>query len=200
MLWNMSAAALKQPPLATIEDLLAIPEEQRYHEIIGGELVPKEAGTGRHGGAQLDLGSALNYLYGRRARGGPGGWVFATDVEVWFETHETYRPDVVGWRRDRLPRLPAEVPIRVRPDWVCEVLSPRNKRTDRVDKFDTYERCGVQHYWILDPMTETLKVHRLVDHSYRVVLVGRRGESIRAEPFEELAFSLSDFLDDGEDT
>lgn len=195
----MSAAALKMPPLATIDDLLAIPEDQRRHEIIGGVLVPKEAATGRHGGAQSDLVTAVNSFYGRRARGGPGGWVFATDIEVWFETHEVYRPDVVGWHRERLPRLPDKVPIRVRPDWVCEVLSPTNKKTDRVDKYDTFERCGVPHYWILDPMAQTLKVHRWTDRGYLVVLIAKSNEVIRAEPFEGLEFTLADFLDDDED-
>jgi hypothetical protein len=40
-------------PLATVTDLLAIPEASRYHEIVGGDLVPKAAPTGEHGATQV---------------------------------------------------------------------------------------------------------------------------------------------------
>ena len=39
--------------VATIADLLAIPEAERRHEIIDGALVAKEAASGRHGVAQV---------------------------------------------------------------------------------------------------------------------------------------------------
>ncbi len=101
---------------ATLADLLAIPEEDRRHEIIDGVLVEKEAASGRHGHAQLRLGRTLG-PYDRRSGGRwPGGWWFAVEVEVLFEETQILRPDVLGWRRDRLPALPAELPTTVRPD------------------------------------------------------------------------------------
>lgn len=44
---------MSQPALRryTIDDLLAIPEERRRHELVDGQLVEKEAASGRHGGA-----------------------------------------------------------------------------------------------------------------------------------------------------
>src|SRR5262245_52144589 len=45
----MSLAA-QMPRIATVEDLLAIPEEERFHEIIDGELVQKAMPTPKHGG------------------------------------------------------------------------------------------------------------------------------------------------------
>jgi len=44
----------------------------------------------------------------------------------------------------------------VRPDWVCEILSPSNERNDLIRKMRTYQRCGVPQTWILDPVAETL--------------------------------------------
>ena len=102
-------------PLATIADLLAIPEAHRRHEVIDGSLIEKEAASGRHGGAQARLSRTLG-PYDRRPGGRwPGGWWFATEVEVLFEDTQVFRPDVAGWRRERLAELPAEVPIMVRP-------------------------------------------------------------------------------------
>src|SRR5690349_6354050 len=149
----MSSAAPKLR-LATIEDLLAIPEGERFHEIVDGELIRKAMPSGPHGRAQFRLAIEIGGPYDRRpGRGGPGGWIFATEVEIVFEDHHVYRPDVVGWRRERLARLPAETPISVRPDWVCEILSPSNQQNDLFKKMRIYRRCQVPHYWILDPAT-----------------------------------------------
>src|SRR5207244_2955880 len=81
---------------ATLADLLAIPEEQRRHEIIDGELVEKDAATGRHGEAQARLSRALG-PYDRRPGGHPpGGWRFATETEIQLAPNQIFRPDVAG--------------------------------------------------------------------------------------------------------
>jgi Uma2 family endonuclease len=167
----------------TIDDLLAIPESRRRHEIIAGDLVEKDAASGRHGGAQGRLFRKLG-PYDRRPGGRwPGGWWFATEVEVMLARDEVYRPDIAGWRREHLVELPSDVPIAVRPDWVCEVLSS-NKRNDLVKKKRGYHRYGVPHYWIIDPADETLSVHRWTTHGYVEVLVADRTETEHAEPVE----------------
>src|SRR5579883_1079920 len=106
---------MSQPALRrrTIQDLLAIPEEERRHEIIDGELVQKEAASGPHGRAQFRLSRKLG-PYDRRPGGRlPGGWWFATETEVQLAPDEVYRPDVAGWRRERMPELPSTVPVLV---------------------------------------------------------------------------------------
>jgi Uma2 family endonuclease len=81
----MSSAAPERS-LATAEDLLAIPEDERFHEVIDGELVRKAMPSIRHGTAQAELAAEIAGAYGLRSRGrGPGGWVFATEVEILFE-------------------------------------------------------------------------------------------------------------------
>ena len=69
--------------------------------------------------------------------------------------------EVVGWRRDRVPEFPRGVPIMVRPDWVCEILSASTERIDRVKKMRIYRRDGVAHVWLLNPVSETLEVYRI---------------------------------------
>ena len=77
-------------------------------------------------------------------------------------------------------------PIRVRPDWVCEILSPSNAKTDLIAKFQVLQRCGVPHYWIVDPERELLTVHRWTDGGYLVALHAATGQVVRAEPFEAI--------------
>lgn len=184
--------------MATIVDLLAIPEERRRHELIDGVLVEKEAASGRHGGAQARLSRTLG-PYDRRPGGRwPGGWWFATEVEVQFEDTEVFRPDVAGWRREHLAELPAEVPITIRPDWICEILS-KNKRNDLIKKKRVYHRHRVGHYWIIDPVEETLAVYRWHTDGYVEVLIADRTECVRAEPFDAIELRIGVLFGDDAD-
>ena len=183
---------------ATIADLLAIPEAQRRHELIDGVLVEKEAASGRHGGAQMRLSRRLG-PYDRRPGGRwPGGWWFATEAEIQLAPTLVLRPDIAGWRRERLPVLPAEVPILVRPDWVCEVLST-NRRHDLIKKKRAYHTHEVGHYWIIDPVEETLAVHRWHPDGYVEVLVADRTERVRAEPFDAIELRIGVLFGDDND-
>jgi Uma2 family endonuclease len=192
----MSASAKVTP--ATVADLLAIPEEVRHHEIVDGALVEKEAASGRHGRAQVRLSRRLG-PYDRRPGGrGPGGWWFATEVEIQLAETEVFRPDVAGWRLERLASPPDVVPIIVRPDWVCEILST-NKRNDLIKKKRSYHHHQVGHYWIVDPHEQTLAVYRRHSDGFVEVLIADRDERVRAEPFDAVEFRVAALFDDDDD-
>jgi Uma2 family endonuclease len=192
---------------ATVADLLAIPEERRRHEIVDGVLFEKDAASGPHGRAQVRLSRRLG-PYDRRPGGRwPGGWWFASEVEVMFEPTQVFRPDISGWQRKRLPELPSEVPITVRPDWICEVLS-QNKRNDLIKKKRVYHRHQVGHYWIVDPGEETLAVYRWHPDGFVEVLIADRTETVppvgdhearRAEPFDAVELRIGVLFGDDED-
>jgi len=184
--------------IETVADLLAIPEELRRHEVLDGVLIEKEAASGRHGIAQVRIARGLG-PYDRRAGGnGPGGWWFATEVEIQLADTQVFRPDVAGWRRERMATLPSIVPITTHPDWVCEVLS-QNRRNDLVIKKRAYHRHEVGHYWVIDPVEETLAVHRWHPDGYVEVLVADRTERIRAEPFAEVEIRVGVLFGDDDD-
>jgi Uma2 family endonuclease len=193
----MSSAAVKLRP-ATLDDLLAIPEAERFHEIIDGELVRKAMPSFRHGGAQFELSGLLGGPYGHRGRGGPGGWRFANEVEIVFATTQVFRPDVAGWRRERLPAIPNEFPFTVRPDWVCEILSPSNPENDLFKKIRVYQRAQVPHYWIIDPAAETLAVYRWTPDGFLLVTVSKGEERVRAEPFDAVELSVRELVVGGD--
>ncbi|WP_437571946.1 Uma2 family endonuclease [Sorangium sp. So ce542] len=186
----MPTAAQKPHP-ARLADLLAIPEEQRFHEIVDGELMHKAVPSFEHGDAQSAIVAHVKIPFQRRPGGRwPGGWWFATEVEVELAPDQVYRPDVVGWRRERAPERPSGSPVRIRPDWVCEVLSPDNARNDTVKKMRVYQRCQLPHYWIVDPREETMTVYRWTPEGYLVALRAERGERVRAEPFDAIELQV----------
>jgi Uma2 family endonuclease len=183
--------------LATVADLLAIPPDERYHEIIEGELIRKAAPAFEHGDAQSALASLIKGPFQRRPGGTlPGGWWIGTEVEVEFAPNHVYRPDVVGWRRERVPERPSGTPIQIRPDWVCEVLSPSNPGTDRVKKLNHYHQFEVRHYWIVDPMEESLSVMRWTADGYLLVHAAGRDARVHAEPFEAILLPVGALFGD----
>lgn len=175
-----------------LEQFLAIPIADRFHELIHGQLVTKVSPVLSH---QLVEGNVLSLLspYNRRAqRGRRGGWLIASEVEISYNTRNILRPDIVGWRRDRLPDdLDLDGTMSLRPDWVCEVVSKTNSRRDTVTKRLLYARFGVPHYWIIDPRKKSLAVLQLDGNEYSDVLIAHEGESVRAAPFADTSLRLS---------
>jgi Uma2 family endonuclease len=178
----------------TIADWLALPDDARF-ELIDGELVEKAAPTFEHGTAQTLTAGKIAGAFHRRAGGpgGPGGWWIVTEVDVVLDGRG-YRPDLSGWRRERVPTPPKERPVSVRPDWICEIVSESNRTVDTVTKLRRYHQAGVPHYWIVDQIDRTLTVHRHTADGYLVVVRAAENEVVRAEPFHAIEIEVSVLL------
>lgn len=166
-------------------------------EVVAGEVHEKAAPSAEHGNAHGALAAILRRRFHRPVGGeGAGGWRILTSVEIELETREVYVPDVAGWRRENCPQRPAGRPIKIRPDWVSEVLSPSTARRDQVTKQRTFHRCGVGHYWIVDPEREVLVVQRWSADGYLVVLTAGKGETVRAEPLDAIELAVGELFGD----
>lgn len=183
---------------ATLEDFWAIPEAERFHELIAGEIVPKAAPSGEHGDAQAGVVGAVRPPFQRSSggRGGPGGWWIATEVEILISGGEIVRPDIAGWRRTRYPARPTGTPVKQRPDWICEVVSPSNANDDTVKKLRLYHRSEIPHYWIVDPRDATLTVMPWNPDGYVTLMRAERGEIVRPEPFEQIELAVGTLFGD----
>jgi Uma2 family endonuclease len=104
--------------------------------------------------------------------------------------HEVVRPDLAGWRRERLPRPGTTRPIDIVPDWVCEVLSPSTSVRDRVTKRALYARTGVAHYWLIDPEARVLEALALREGVWVEVGVYDDAATARIAPFEAIELEL----------
>ena len=183
---------------ATSEELLARADSDRL-EIIGGEIVEKAVPSWGHSFAENQLAVAVGPFNRRPGSRGPGGWWILTEIHVGYPRGEIYCHDTAGWRRDRVPERPTEWPVRIRPDWVCEIVSPKHERTDLVVKPRVLHGAGVPHYWILDPDERILLVHRWSPDGNIVVQRAAAGETIRAEPFDAIELRVGVLFGDDED-
>jgi Uma2 family endonuclease len=172
---------------ATYEDVLNAPEN-KVAEILDGELVLSPRPAPRHSVAHARLIGALGAPFDHGV-GGPGGWWILTEPELHFGENVLV-PDLAGWRRDRLPRMPDEAFFTLSPDWVCEVLSPSTERIDRGRKLRIYAEAGVAHAWLVQPSQRTLEVLRLRDGAWTILGVWEDAARVRAEPFEAIELEL----------
>ncbi len=180
------------------EQLQALPENL-VGEIVGGSLHTQPRPAGPHALASSSLGADLHAAY-QRGRGGPGGWWIIDEPELHFIRDTLVLvPDIAGWRRERLPRIPRDQRFEVAPDWVCEVLSPATAKSDRVVKMPVYAQYAVAHLWLLDPLARTLEAFALNEGKWTVVGLFKDQDEVRVAPFDEIRLPLADLWVDEAD-
>jgi Uma2 family endonuclease len=181
---------------ATLAELNAVPANL-LAELIGGTLYTMTRPAPKHGVAASRLGGELLGPFDR-GRGGPGGWWILDEPELRFPDPaapgevDVIVPDLAGWRRERMPKLPKTKYFALAPDWICEVLSPSTAAHDRGLKMPPYAREGVRLAWLVDPIARTLEIFSLGADG-RWVLAGVHGEAavVRAPPFDAIELELS---------
>lgn len=192
----MVSKPLAAPARATFDAFALARDAGKAVELVRGEIVEKAAPSAEHGMAQTQLGGAL-HPFNRRSGGprGPGGWWIMTEVEILYPgTNEVFRHDLCGFRRELHPERPTGMPVRQRPEWVCEILSKSTARVDLVKKQRTLHTHGVMHYWIVDPEGETLAVYRHEEAGYLLALASTTGETVRAEPFDAIELAVGELF------
>lgn len=108
---------------------MTTPEDGVLYEVVNGEIQGEPRPLPGHGLSQGVLYSELSLPF-HRGRGGPGGWWFIIEPDVRLGIHDIVVPDIVGWRKERMPVFPRSRPIDTVPDWICELLSPSSRNRD----------------------------------------------------------------------
>lgn len=176
---------------ATYDDVLAAPDN-RVAEILDGELQLSPRPSGRHARATSAIVADLFSSYDGEPGGSaiPGGWWILFEPELHLGL-DVLVPDVAGWRRERMPRLPDGSWFEMAPDWVCETLSPATARLDRTRKLDVYAREGVAHAWLVDPLVRSLEVLAREGDRWRVASHHGGVDVMSVDPFPAVRVSLA---------
>lgn len=172
---------------ATYDDVLNAPDN-KVAEILDGELFVSPRPAPRHAVALSAVGALIGSPF-HHGIGGPGGWWILSEPEL-HAGENVLVPDVAGWRRERMPALPSEAFFTLRPDWVCEVLSPSTTRIDRLRKLPIYAAAGVPFVWLVDPVDRLVEVLELRDGTWTIVGVHGDAEVVRLAPFADTLIEL----------
>ena len=179
-------------PKLTFEDYVAFPEDGRRHELIDGEHYVSAAPNVRH---QTILGN-LYAILRELIRKHDLGWLWFGPLAVKLSEVDVVEPDLLFLARahgDRRTGTHLDGP----PDLVVEVLSESNRRHDEVTKRRLYDRAGVEEYWIVDPVLESVKVYRRGNDGAfdrAVELAAERGERLETPLLPGLSVALADLF------
>jgi Uma2 family endonuclease len=167
----------------TYEDYLQFPEDGRRHELIDGEHVVSATPLLRH---QQVLARSFYELF-RQVDKQDRGQVLFAPVALHLSQVDVVEPDLIVVLPEHQDVM---VPNRlVGPaDLVVEVLSPSTAARDRGVKKALYLRAGVQEYWIVDSVQQT--VEQLVAVGGKFESAGTHHESITLRILQDVTVDL----------
>lgn len=176
----------------TYEDYLRLPEDGRRYEVLWGHLYVTPAPNYRHQFASSMLIQSLGGFVRRNRLGVVLGPPF--DIKLPREIATPVQPDVIFFRTGNLPR-DEDKSFSGIPDLVVEVLSPGTRRRDEGLKFKAYQAAGVPEYWLVDPGTQTVRVHLLEKgKGYAESGCFGMGEAVRSSALPDLKLEVAELF------
>jgi Uma2 family endonuclease len=177
------------PRAPTLADLEALPPGI-VGEIIEGVLYTMTKPRMRHQRTATRIGGKLSDPFDD-GLGGPGGWWIVVEPGIELPNTPEISPDVAGWRRERMPEMPVDEPIRVVPDWTCEILSKTTRRHDLEVKRPYYAKVGVSYHWLVDIEARVLTAHRLESADWRIIGTYSNETEARIQPFDAVQLNVA---------
>ena len=177
------------PRAPTLADLDALPPGI-VGEIINGVLYTMTKPRMRHQHVTLGIGADLRSPFGL-GRGGPGGWWIIPEPGIELPNTPEISPDIAGWRRERMPEMPGDEPIRMVPDWVCEILSKTTRRHDQIVKMPYYAEVGVAYAWLVDIEARVLTAQRLESSHWLTIGTYSDETEARIAPFDAVTLDVA---------
>jgi Uma2 family endonuclease len=173
----------------TLADLDALPAG-KVGEIIEGVLYTMTKPRMRHQRTTRKIGGSVGIPFDDGV-GGPGGWWIVSEPGIELRGTPEISPDLAGWRRNRMPEMPVDEPIRMVPDWICEILSPTTRRHDLLIKLPYYARVGVPYAWLVDLDARTVTAQRLDGGRWHTLGVFGDDREARIEPFDVVPLDVA---------
>ena len=156
------------PPL-TVENYKLLPETGPRYQLIQGDLYMAPAPNRFHQEISRNLQFELHSYLKRN----PIGKLFNAPFGVYLDEINVFQPDIIIVLNERLGIL-TEEGAEGAPHLVIEILSPKTRRLDLVNKKQEYARAGVKELWIIDPEPRTIMIHHLLSTESK-----RSGRSIK---------------------
>ncbi len=80
------------------------------------------------------------------------------------------------------------------PDWIIEILSPGNTKTEMKKKFELYQENGVKEYWVVFPEYLQIQVYTLMQEKYALQSTYYKDEKIPVGIFDGFFIDTSEIF------
>ena len=144
-----------------------------------------------HGDIKLNLWGIFREAQKRLGIEGQG----IGGVDISLTDTDGVQPDFFFFRGPRNQNLIAGQYFLGIPQLIMEVLSPFSRAIDRGPRKDVYRRAGVPHLWLIEPLTRTIELHRLVDGEYRLHATAGAGQALDVPGFEGMTIEADRVFD-----
>ena len=139
----------------TCDDYYTAPADKRY-ELLDGDLIMVPAPNVKHQMILLRLAHKLGqFILDHQL-----GQLLPAPCDVVLSDNDVVQPDLLFVSRERGHLLSGGDNVQGAPDLVIEILSPATADRDRGYKRKLYGRHGVTEYWLVDPIGESISIHR----------------------------------------
>ncbi len=172
----------------TEADYFRLPETNRIMELSEGRLIISPSPTIKH---QLVLGNLYtlirNYVLSKNL-----GKAITSPVDVRLRKGIIRQPDIAfisKKHRNIATRKYLSVP-----ELVVEILSKGTAKEDKEDKFQEYERSGIQEYWIVDPFRQIIEIYTLENGVYEKFGRWGIGEIAKSKLLDGFEVSVDDIM------
>ncbi|HZC59858.1 MAG TPA: Uma2 family endonuclease [Chthoniobacterales bacterium] len=142
------------PPL-TIENYKLLPETGPRYQLIQGDLYMAPAPNRFH----QEISRNLQFELHSYLKCNPIGKLFDAPFDVYLDAINVFQPDIIIVLNERLGIL-TEQGAEGAPELVIEILSPKTRRLDLLNKKQEYARAGVKELWIIDPESRAITIHQ----------------------------------------
>lgn len=174
--------ALKKEELYTIEDIYALPDQERA-ELTDGRIYYMAPPSRTHQKISGKLNQIIaNYIDSRSG----DCEVYAAPFAVFLNKDDVnyYEPDIsVICDTSKLD----EKGCHGAPDWIIEIISPGNKARDYFTKLFKYQAAGVREYWIVDPAKRQVMVYQFEKETMEQYLFG---EEVPVGIYEDFSITV----------
>ena len=173
----------------TYEDYRTTPADERY-ELLDGDLIMVPAPNLKHQRVQGNLYYHLRFFITEHDI----GELLPAPCDVVLSDTNVVQPDLLFISRQREHLLSSGENVRGAPDLAIEILSPSTADKDRGVKRELYGRHGVTEYWLVDPIAETVTIHRQQAGKLTAAQTFGREETLRSPLLDGLKLHLDDIF------
>lgn len=137
----------------TANDYMNLPQGAPF-QLIEGELVYMSAPTTKH----QEISGNLYFEIQTYLQKNTLGKVYFAPLSVKFDDNNVVEPDIL-FVSIKKQTIITEKGIEGVPEFVVEILSKGNVQNDRKRKMKMYGNFGIDEYWIINPILETVEVY-----------------------------------------
>jgi Uma2 family endonuclease len=179
------------PPL-TMAEYRNLPETGPRYQLVEGDLYVAPAPNCFHQDISRNLQAVLvNYLSRH-----PIGVLYSAPFDVYLTEIDVFQPDLLIVLNENR-RILTDAGAEGAPDLVVEILSPKTRQLDLVDKKRVYARLGVKELWIIDPDKLEVTVYRFDEDPIEPVAIARSQEEIASPLLPDLVIWLGEIFRHG---